>query len=82
MLVLLARLMDVLFYDIQMVASVVHGNRMLEGMTQARRIESGQETCDAVAAADDEHTRDTHARVIHPIIHTHTNNDVCVHVFR
>ena len=28
------RFLDVLFYDIQMVASIVHGNRMLEGMTQ------------------------------------------------
>lgn len=33
-LALFQRCMDVLFYDIQMVASVVHGNRMLEGMTQ------------------------------------------------
>lgn len=28
------RVLDVLFYDIQMVASIIHGNRMLEGMTQ------------------------------------------------
>lgn len=35
-LALFQRCMDVLFYDIQMVASVVHGNRMLEGMTQVR----------------------------------------------
>lgn len=28
------RLLDVLFYDIQMAASVVHSNSMLEGMTQ------------------------------------------------
>jgi hypothetical protein len=33
-LTLLQRGWDVLFYDIQMVASVVHSNRMLEGMTQ------------------------------------------------
>jgi hypothetical protein len=33
-LTLVQRVMDVLFYDIQMVASVVHSNRMLEGMTQ------------------------------------------------
>lgn len=33
-LTLVQRCMDVLFYDIQMVASVVHSNRMLEGMTQ------------------------------------------------
>jgi hypothetical protein len=25
---------DVLFFDIQLVASVVHSNRMIEGMTQ------------------------------------------------
>ena len=31
---LFQRCLDVLFYDIQMVASVVHSNRMLEGMTQ------------------------------------------------
>jgi hypothetical protein len=28
------RVLDVLCYDVQMVASVVHSNRMLEGMTQ------------------------------------------------
>uniref|UniRef100_A0A383WCR9 Uncharacterized protein n=1 Tax=Tetradesmus obliquus TaxID=3088 RepID=A0A383WCR9_TETOB len=33
-LMLFQRCLDVLFYDIQMVASVVHSNRMLEGMTQ------------------------------------------------
>lgn len=33
-LTLFQRCMDVLFYDIQMVASVIHSNRMLEGMTQ------------------------------------------------
>lgn len=33
-LTLFQRCIDVLFYDIQMVASVVHSNRMLEGMTQ------------------------------------------------
>lgn len=38
-LTLFQRCMDVLFYDIQMVASVVHSNRMLEGMTQVRSIE-------------------------------------------
>lgn len=30
------RVLDVLFYDIQMAASVIHGNRMLEGMTQVQ----------------------------------------------
>lgn len=35
-LTLFQRCIDVLFYDIQMVASVVHSNRMLEGMTQVR----------------------------------------------
>jgi hypothetical protein len=33
-LTLFQRCIDVLFYDIQMVASVIHSNRMLEGMTQ------------------------------------------------
>jgi hypothetical protein len=36
-LMLFQRCLDVLFYDIQMVASVVHSNRMLEGMTQVRQ---------------------------------------------
>lgn len=35
-LMIFQRCLDVLFYDIQMVASVVHSNRMLEGMTQVR----------------------------------------------
>lgn len=30
----LGRILDVLFFDIQLCASVVHSNRMLEGMTQ------------------------------------------------
>lgn len=35
-LTLVQRCLDVLFFDIQMVASVIHSNRMLEGMTQVR----------------------------------------------
>lgn len=35
---LFQRCLDVLFYDIQMVASVVHSNRMLEGMTQVTAV--------------------------------------------
>jgi hypothetical protein len=33
-LMFLWRNLDVLFFDIQLVASVVHSNRMIEGMTQ------------------------------------------------
>lgn len=39
-LTLFQRCIDVLFYDIQMVASVIHSNRMLEGMSQVWALSS------------------------------------------